>query len=183
MVRGGRVGGQGEGGPAAVCACVTIPSLTPRPRPRVQATFQALPLPSEELGYSYLVCSAGGALAFDFFAGDVNVSLVVSPDMQHLTRRFTYRTAVRSVPDADLIESCGPVIRMEVRHSPSACVCVCVCVCVRVRACVAVCVCVCVCARYAHGANPVCPPPRVPSHSRPLRTLSCPTPQSLTPSL
>lgn len=82
-----------------------------------QAAFQALPLPLEELGYSYLVCAAGGALAFDFFAGDVNLTQVVSPDFRHLTRKFTYRTSVRSVPDGDLIQACGPVIKMEVRCS------------------------------------------------------------------
>ncbi len=81
----------------------------------VQATFQALPLPSEELGYTYLVCAAGGPLVFDYFLGAVTSSLTVSPDLRTLTRTFKYSTATRSVPDADVINTCGPAITMQVR--------------------------------------------------------------------
>ena len=72
---------------------------------------------SEELGYTYIICAAGGPLAFDFFSETVNVTLTVSPDLRQLTRKFTYRTTVRSVPDSDIIQRCGSSIHMEVRDS------------------------------------------------------------------
>ena len=42
--------------------------------------------PWEEQGYSHLVCAAGGPLAFDYFAGQVEVSQSISTDRRRLKR-------------------------------------------------------------------------------------------------
>ena len=58
-----------------LCACVAV-----------QAALEPVKLPTEDFGFTYLICAAGGPLAFDYFAGNVEVAQFISPDMKRLKR-------------------------------------------------------------------------------------------------
>jgi hypothetical protein len=51
-----------------------------------QAGLEAGKVPGDELGYTHLVCAAGGPLLFDYFVGDVEVSQSISTDRRRLKR-------------------------------------------------------------------------------------------------
>ena len=73
-------------------------------------------LPTERLGYTYVVCTAGGRLRFDGFAGpDLAALQSLTPDLKQLTRTFTYTTLVTSELDASVLARCGDAIEMNVR--------------------------------------------------------------------
>jgi hypothetical protein len=53
--------------------------------------LQPQDLPSERLGYTYIMCTAGGALNFDGFANaesSLTIKQGLTPDLRQLTRAF-----------------------------------------------------------------------------------------------
>ena len=92
----------------------------------LQASLASIDLPVERLGYTYIVCAAGGALAFDGFAGSVvEQRQSVTSDLRRLSRSFIYSTTVRSVVDPAVLHRCGSIIEMNVceDYSKDACRC------------------------------------------------------------
>ena len=86
-----------------VCACVH------------QAVLEPLNLPNQRLGYTYVICTAGGDLAHDRFSGaDLITRQFVTPDMRQLSRVFTYTTTATSTFDAAVLQQCGSSIAMNV---------------------------------------------------------------------
>ncbi len=83
----------------------------------IQAVLSPIPLPTERLGYTYIVCTAGGALSFDnFLNGPLSARQSLTPDLRQLSRVFTYTSTATSQFDADVVTKCGNVIEMNVRR-------------------------------------------------------------------
>ena len=89
----------------------------------VQGSLHALDLPVERLGYTYIVCAAGGSLVWD---ADTVPAVVeqrqsVSTDLRRISRTFEYSTVVRSTVNPAVVRRCGSVIEMNVRRSVAGC--------------------------------------------------------------
>jgi hypothetical protein len=80
-----------------------------------QAAFQAMDLPVERLGYTYIVCAAGGSLVFDNFAGSIEQRQSVTSDLRRLSRSFVYASTARSSANPRVLRRCGVQIDMNVR--------------------------------------------------------------------
>jgi hypothetical protein len=74
--------------------CCPPPAPDPLPRtpdPYSQSVLQPQDLPSERLGYTYIMCPAGGELNFDGFANaesSLTIKQGLTPDLRQLTRAF-----------------------------------------------------------------------------------------------